>query len=526
MVIADEIGYLLNARVLAGGLPGDMANAPFYRGGSSLLVAPLFWLSGDPEVTYRLALGLNAALAAALFPLLYLLLTRCFEVSPRVAVWPAFAAASFPTVTTLSEVVLAETLLFPLTVAWLVAFGLLFKAERDGSRAGWAMAVGVAAGALWIVHGRMLVVVVLTAAALVGLRVRRRLTILPVALGLGILVAAWVSQRVLNDFLTDRNYGGRHVDEAGERLSGLTDLDGALSALRSLVGQAWYVAVASLGVVLLLVVTDAARAVRRSARGEADVPDLVLALLLGATTGLLIVSAVSFTEVWRPDMLIYGRYVEPVVPPLLAIGVARLATRRAPPRLSYVFAILASLTLVVAVLRAFADVPERVVRWNVGSLPFLTRELVPSSLVGAAIVAAAAAGVLVAVARRWPYATGPVLLLLFLPTTAYEGTWILPSQRDIYPASWTSPEAAADKAGAKVIAYDRAHDDGVSFFVYQWWLPHARFAAFDGRSQPPPSRFVFSSSDWTREHPDRPARALWRDPGRDQTLWKLREPAG
>ena len=62
-------------------------------------------------------LALNALLAASLAPLLYLLLTRCFRCSPGAAVWPALAAAFYPSVTVFSQVALSENLLLPLTVS-------------------------------------------------------------------------------------------------------------------------------------------------------------------------------------------------------------------------------------------------------------------------------------------------------------------------------------------------------------------------------------------------------------------------
>jgi hypothetical protein len=95
VIFADEIGYLTNARVPA----GELAGAPFYRGGYSLLIKPILGLHADPTATYRLVLVANAVLAASLLPLLYVLLTRCFDIAPRVAGPAAFAAAAYPSVT-------------------------------------------------------------------------------------------------------------------------------------------------------------------------------------------------------------------------------------------------------------------------------------------------------------------------------------------------------------------------------------------------------------------------------------------
>ena len=65
LLVADEAGYLTNARVLMGGVPGQMTIAPFYRGGYSLLLAPLSrWLDVS-SVTYHLILAVNALLATS-----------------------------------------------------------------------------------------------------------------------------------------------------------------------------------------------------------------------------------------------------------------------------------------------------------------------------------------------------------------------------------------------------------------------------------------------------------------------------
>src|SRR5262249_52477873 len=75
ILVADEIGYLTNARVLAGGVGGQLAGAGFTHGGYSLLLVPFVRL-GSPLAAYRLVLLLNVLLVASLIPLLYLLLRR------------------------------------------------------------------------------------------------------------------------------------------------------------------------------------------------------------------------------------------------------------------------------------------------------------------------------------------------------------------------------------------------------------------------------------------------------------------
>ncbi len=134
LLVADEAGYLTNARVLIGGVAGQLTIAPFYRGGYSLLLAPLLALHVSPALTYHLILAVNALLAASLVPLLYLLLTRSFRLAPQAAVAGSIVGAAYPSVTLLSQVAMSENLLAPLFVVWLIGAGKLVEASRPRER--------------------------------------------------------------------------------------------------------------------------------------------------------------------------------------------------------------------------------------------------------------------------------------------------------------------------------------------------------------------------------------------------------
>src|SRR3954470_7752359 len=187
VLVADETGYLTNARVLAGGLAGQLEQAPFYRAGYSLLIAPLVEL-GSPSFAYHLVLVLNAALAASVFPLLYLLLTRFGGVRREPALWAALGGAVYPALTVLSQVAMSENALFPLVVVWLIAFAGVLAEDRRRSEVAWAAGLGAATGALWAVHNRMTVAVALAVVGLIWLTWRRRLR--PAALAAGLAVIA------------------------------------------------------------------------------------------------------------------------------------------------------------------------------------------------------------------------------------------------------------------------------------------------------------------------------------------------
>jgi hypothetical protein len=522
VLVADELGYLANARVLAGGLEGQLEQAPFYRGGYSLLIAPLLELASDPGLAYHLVLVLNAALAASVFPLLYLLLTRFGGVPSRLAIWAALAGAAYPAITVLSQVAMSENAMFALICVWLVAFGGLLSASDRRPSLAWAAALGASTAALWIVHGRMVVVVGLTVVLLAWLGLRRRIDPAAVATALVIIAAGAWATHLLNDFLNDASYGGTARGEATDRLGDLFDGHGPMTAAANLVGQTWYLLVSTFGLAAVVVI-GAVTVARRRAIGSAERVAPVVAILLVLTGLLLAISAAAFPVRTRPDMLIYGRYVEIVTPALIAFGLAALARMAPSPKLLRALATaLVLLTVATALISAGADDPGTPNRWNIGGLPFVTAQLGPAILVGAAAVAAAGGWLLALATRRQPKLVCAAALALFAPVIAY-GIWnpVVKSERDVYPGGWTSPEPVVDGNDIRSVAYDLDHQDVIGLYAVQWFLPDTPVTLFSARRRPPPSRYVISDSHWPKRHPRTGAVELWRFEGRDQILWRL-----
>jgi hypothetical protein len=513
VLVADEMGYLGNARALVGGIDAQMQLAPFYRGGYSLLIAPLLELSSSPTTQYHLVLLLNAALAASVLPLLYLLLSRFAGVPPRVALWASLTGAVYPAITALSQVAMSENALFPLVCVWLICFAGLLSTDARRSQLLWAVGLGAATGGLWLVHNRMIVAVVVAVAGMGWLAYRRRLG--PVALVAGLVTIAcfFVGAHFLDAFVTDHNYGGSAPDELTSRMDELLQFVGIRTALANLLGQTWYLLVATFGLAGV-VLADFLRGRRQP----------IVGVLLALTGLLLLISASAFPERTRPDMLIYGRYVEVVSPALIAFGVAALARVRATRAVAWPLAGFAALTGLVVLIRVTASDPDPANRWNITALPFLTMQLGAAVLIGAAVVALVGAALLRSASSRGIAALGLVALALFGAVVVYSA-WnpVRSSERAIYPSRWRSPQATAEEAeaGSERIAYDLDDYETVGLYVFQWFLPNSRIILFHGDREPPPTQLVIAGKDYRHEHPRTGAVEFWTSPGRDQSLWRL-----
>jgi hypothetical protein len=522
VLVADEMGYLTNARVLAGGLEGQLEQAPFYRGGYSLLIAPLLELASDPGVAYHLVLVLNAALAASVFPLLYLLLTRMAAVPSRIAIWAALAGACYPAITVLSQVAMSENAMFALICVWLIAVGGLLGARDRRASLTWAGALGASTAALWVVHNRMITVVALTAALVLWHGVRRRIDPAAAVIALVIIAAGAWATHLLDDFLIDASYGGEARGEGSDRLSDLFDGHGPLTAAANLAGQTWYLFVSTFGLTAV-VVAGAVTHLRRRVAGAGVLIAPIVAILLALTALLLAISAAAFPVRTRPDMLVYGRYVEIVAPPLIAFGLAAISRTALPPKLlRSLAAALVLLTAATVLISVTSDDPGTPNRWNIAALPFVTAQLGPAILIGAASVAAAGGWLLARAAGRQPKVVCAAALALFIPVLAY-GVWnpVVKSEGDVYVGDWTSPEPVADAYDIRSVAYDLDHEDVIGLYAIQWFLPDTAVTLFSGRRRPPPSRYFISVGDWPTRHPRAGAVELWRFEGRDQVLWRL-----
>lgn len=261
----------------------------------------------------------------------------------------------------------------------------------------------------------------------------------------------------------------------------------------------------------------------------------VLGVLLALTALLLLISAAAFPERSRPDMLIYGRYTEVVAPALIAFGLAALSrvfpsfvsdsgtndgnTLTTVKRLVWPLVGFGALTALVVLIRATASDPDAANRWNISALPFVTVQLGPAVLIGAAVVALAGAALLLWACGRGQRTMALAALALFVPVVAY-GVWnpVRSSQRAVYPAGWESPESVAAAAGARTIAYDLDHYDTIGLYTVQWFLPKTKLTLFHGNRQSPRSRLVLSGEAWSRRHPE--AKPIWSFAGRDEVLWE------
>ncbi|MEV4010196.1 hypothetical protein AB0J35_06840 [Nonomuraea angiospora] len=313
----DETGYLLAARWLAGGPGADLTGSTFYQGGYPLLLVPIFWLTSDPVLAYRLVAGVGSMAAASAYPLAYLLLRR-MGLGRRAALITAFVAALSPALVVFSGLALTDAILPVLVLAWLlalhdlVAYGSARAGAVAGALAAFAMATHLRGTVVLAVC--VLTVVVVSVRGKVAASVRGRAAGPAVAApavraavaALASAAVVAVAGKVLNGALGAALYPGGPRDLSGLLVSRLTSLEGQAWALSGAAGQLWYLVAGTWGLAGVGLAGAAATLVRRSAPYAHRV---LAGTLLLTTLGIAYASSAALPDEHRVGNYVYGRYL-------------------------------------------------------------------------------------------------------------------------------------------------------------------------------------------------------------------------
>lgn len=529
IIHADELGYLSTGHFLGQG--GDLPTHK-YHPGYSFLLAPLFWLNPEVLFVYRGALILNAALLAAIAPLLWVLLSRLVPSLPTpVHASSVAVAAVYPPLVLYLNTAMAEALLIP----GFVLLALLASAAFETPTLARAAGAGLAAGALVLVHPRMLpVVVALIVAGVLAFRPWHKH---PLAL-LGLLGGAGGGLAAQRAIVAQLSGPARaSAEDVGTRLAeGHADL-GMLTGLASVLGgQLFYLSATTLGLAALGAFVSVTGLYRTLTRRVRTTRDHLLAFLALSFGGVWLLSATFTNAGTRVDHVLYGRYNDAVVLPLLALGLAAavrpgrfgLAPWRSWASTPIVAggAILASGALLIA-----GHPPEtltgRIDPFHIASVhPFIVGgDTLPVFLVAGFGLCAALIVTLLG-ARWWKWAAGVAACVFLLIGAEVWAGYLVPGHR-----------ARADQhvLAGTVERLEQATDTSYGCVGYDWsevawWHYHnyrtfllgreiRRFASSDGE-QPCSELFISTGRDTVLDtFPD--ARRIAFENYGDQALWIL-----
>lgn len=325
-VVADETAYLAMSRFLAGGPAWNLGESAPYMPLYSLVIAPGEVLGLSPSAVYRWAVVTNVALAGTTFVVMEALARRTTRLQPPWTTVAAVLATSLPALVLSTRLAWSDNLA-PLCFALIALAGLrLLEAPTPVRAAAFAL-TGIAG---YAAHSRFVTVIGVMAVALAVLGVRRALDRRVAAAAVAAMVGGVVLMNaVIANMSSALNMSGREASEFS-RLLELGDL------AMSILGQAWYLTVTTAGIAAFggfalargMWSTWRARVAEPRPATPSDGNPMAggeLLLLVGLIGISFATSAGFMTDRPRPDHLVYGRYNDMIVAPLVVLGLGALA---------------------------------------------------------------------------------------------------------------------------------------------------------------------------------------------------------
>jgi hypothetical protein len=548
-VFMDELGYLGNARFLAGaGRLPNLQGFTFYHFGYSLLIAPAFWISANPLVAYKAVVVINGLLLSLLYFCYYYVLRRLFAYAAGPSAAAALVGSLYPAYLLQANMAWSESALILFYGLSVATFGA-FLIRRSVAT---AVVFGFITAYCYAIHPRALPLVPVAFLAIIVLAVRGRLPKLQAATALAALIVTFASVRAVNHHLKELGWAGTDALTDSSLWAPLFAPGGLKYLLIAAAGQLLYLCQASYGL-FTLGLLEGIRWLR-SGRGPGiwtlldEPPAAVVAFLMVTSLGILFASSVIMVgaipdpveevplDPVRGDHLIYGRYNEMFVGLYIVLGLASLQTiaatvRRSSRRIYGVLTGTAVLTLLVLGAGGTRflerDYYMAVTIWGVFPvirlvqfLPLSGWAILAQKLV-LGIVSLVSLAVFWAATRRGYRLAAGVVGLCFLASAAF-GYYgfvcnIQQGARSVLPL----PDHVAQLGGISRICYDMSYLQWPAYGGYQYLLPDVAFEQFHSdKDEIPSCPVVVSGSDW--KDADRlGARLVFTEKDRNNALWVL-----
>ncbi|MFT8356664.1 hypothetical protein [Bifidobacterium aquikefiri] len=351
----DEITLLQYAKYFSGtGMHLPLAGSGYFPGWA-IIMAPLWWITSDPQTMYHLAIALGVVVGVVTVWPLTLLVER-FSLDRAKSAAVAGIIMCMPSRTVQAGYAMSEKFLCLMIVCTALAAYRL----AEGVSLRRAVQLSLLTSTLILTHARAIVVLPITIVWLVLLlRKQGRLALLSVSMTAGLGTLTFVGSILLNQHLLEFQF------TQGYSIAGNV-FSGASIILRTFLGQAWYQIVASLGIVVLGVVVltqKVSRDWKSSKRVDAHL--WMLAVGVGAFSFSVLAwanSAGLFTTSGRGrlDPAIYGRYSDPFTMLLIVAGLASIM--KGLHELSFVWAAFINLIIIGATVLWVAP---RALTWGI-----------------------------------------------------------------------------------------------------------------------------------------------------------------
>ncbi len=532
LITADESVYWAHARFFSGAAPmPTLYGSHFFAFGYSLFLVPAFWLFESPTTAYTASLVISAFLMSTLYLILYYVLVCLLGISSRLAIFVAFITCLYPPLLLRANFAWAENAYMPGFMLLIALFGTLLRQKSLRL----ALLFGLLLGCMYTIHARSLPLIPIAAIYLAVLGYFRVLRWRVVAASLTVTALVLVSTRIVVNYLKLQSESGIPEMSMSAVIAHLLSLQGLHDVVHMANMQVLQVIQSSFGLFLVGLLAVGHLLWKRLSNSPAsftnDVATATLTFFILAWMGTLTLAAAHLANPIQHVFFLLGRYVDGISAPFLALGLSAVlsAHQRYPSRQGLILIVLVAVSTLVAVLGLSHFLPATFVPFS-GIYPFLALLDSSPALICASAVAIVCFAVLVLATGRIRIMAVLAITVLFLLTSAYDYRFgILPLQDRVARTSTLASYIRTYLGSPPAIAYDTTYYHPLTYFTYEYLLPHTRFIPFDGAAgEKPPADIVISGSRW-QEAVTLGAQFWQVEPaittvGANQALWTLPGP--
>lgn len=326
VVIPDEFGYWANAALMAGkDWSGTTPISPYYSFGYSLILAPLFWLFSSTSMMYKAAIVMNTVF----YIFAYLLSFQCFS---RI-----FKDKSKKSIALLCSIVaLYGANLFNVNIAWVEPFiYMLFWLSvyllvliNENAKNSKVILFAFVLVYMYTVHQRALGVVVCGIFIMFILALIKKISIRQFGLFMLIVVLCFIAQIMIKNHIVSilwnrpiSTYIG-NVNDYGGQLSKVIDIMTSpvsfLKFIRGILSRYLYLIISSASIIIFGIIYVVKKFIAYiQTKKEFPIIEVYCFFCLLFS---IAISSIYFYQSQRIDTIIYGRYSEFVMVPMLIFG--------------------------------------------------------------------------------------------------------------------------------------------------------------------------------------------------------------
>lgn len=317
----DEFGFLINGQVLIGRDETPIPTGSFYPAGYGLLTGLGHLVTGSMSGAYTFALLTNVMLACATAWFAARLAVNGFGASRNMGMIAGALVFVVPGTIVSAMFSWAET---AARLAFLVFVAIVLRAAQTFSRRD-VVGLGLFVGLMPALHGRFTLLIPVVGLVIVWWWIQKKITHTWTLVSVVSMIVGYGFSYGVNTFIKTAVYTTSY-DQENRLLRRLADPSVWPALLRTMVGQSWYLIATSLGLFGVAVFFIVARVISvvRHKREIHDPETTALLVMLLGTLAVIFTGGLQLLYGDRGDHLIYGRYVEMMVPAFLVVACVAL----------------------------------------------------------------------------------------------------------------------------------------------------------------------------------------------------------